>query len=150
MRPAVVLATALVRCWTRIYTVGMPPSERDGRRAEIDSDLWEDRDANGGSTWLPLQIVARLALGVPADLLWRVETDRRRAWRVSAVVGVSLAASLAAVVVVWPPWTASPLPTPEPIVPRNRPHPVPPPPPPPFCNPPGSGRPEIVPCTPWP
>jgi len=35
------LATALVRLWTRVFTLGMPDRVREWRRAEIESDLWE-------------------------------------------------------------------------------------------------------------
>jgi hypothetical protein len=41
--PLTVLATAVVRAWTWIYTRGTPVFVRDGRRQEIESDLWEQQ-----------------------------------------------------------------------------------------------------------
>ena len=74
-------AIALVRAWTRVYTWQMPADEREARRSEIESDLWElqhDADTRAG-TGAALHICARLFLGVPDDVLWRVEhvTDAR-------------------------------------------------------------------------
>lgn len=66
-------ALSVTRWWTRDYTIGTPHSFARARRAEIDADLWEfERDLRqtaGGATttW------ARLLLGVPDDLSWRLE-----------------------------------------------------------------------------
>ncbi len=35
------LPVRLVRGWVRLYTAGLPADVRDGRREEIDADLWE-------------------------------------------------------------------------------------------------------------
>jgi hypothetical protein len=67
------LATRLVRAWTRVYTFGVPPAERSARRAEIESDLWElehDPDMRGRAA---AQVLARLLLGIPDDLAWRLD-----------------------------------------------------------------------------
>jgi hypothetical protein len=74
------IATGMTRTWVSLYTLRLPPKLRDGRRAEIDSDLWEHQrtaelldDAPGGTA---LQMFARLVLGVPSDVTWRLETSR--------------------------------------------------------------------------
>jgi uncharacterized protein (TIGR03435 family) len=66
------LAVRLVRLWTRVYTLGMSARIRDARLSEIDCDLWEcqhdaDRPARPG------EMLMRLLLGMPDDLLWRAE-----------------------------------------------------------------------------
>ena len=71
------LAIGLTRWWVRLYTKGLPPQFRDARRAEIDSDLWEqgeDATANGSQPdETALQVFVRLLLGVPADMTWRLD-----------------------------------------------------------------------------
>jgi uncharacterized protein (TIGR03435 family) len=69
---AVLLSVRLVRVWTRAYTLGMPAGVRDARLSDIECDLWEcqhdtDRPARA------IEIVARLLLGMPDDVLWRLE-----------------------------------------------------------------------------
>jgi uncharacterized protein (TIGR03435 family) len=69
------LATALVRGWTRVYTRGLPRAEQAARLAEIDSDLWEfehDPDAPQRE-WVAMHMLARLLIGVPDDLAWRMD-----------------------------------------------------------------------------
>jgi hypothetical protein len=69
------LATTLVRAWTRLYTHGLPRTEQAARRAEIESDLWEfehDPEAPQGS-WAAIQVLARLLIGIPDDLAWRMD-----------------------------------------------------------------------------
>jgi uncharacterized protein (TIGR03435 family) len=69
------LAANCVRVWTRVYTGGMPPTCREDRRAEIESDLWEFQcDAAGDHAFaVASHILLRLLIGVPDDLGWRVE-----------------------------------------------------------------------------
>lgn len=69
---AVRFAAFVVRLWTRVYTLGTPAAVRNARLSEIECDLWQsehdpDRPANA------LEILTRLLLGVPHDLMWRVE-----------------------------------------------------------------------------
>jgi hypothetical protein len=59
----------LVRRWTHLCTSGLPRDSRDRRRAEIESELWEAERAATSS----LIVLARLVLGMPADVAWRVE-----------------------------------------------------------------------------
>ncbi len=71
---APVFAAGLIRGWVRIYTIGLRDDDRDSRRAEIESDLWEQqRDAApAGPSRIATaaHMVARWALGAPADVLW--------------------------------------------------------------------------------
>lgn len=77
MSAALDLAVGMTRSWVALYTSGLPPELRDARRAEIDSDLWEHQrtaellDQPPGGT--ALQLLARLLLGLPSDLTWRLE-----------------------------------------------------------------------------
>jgi hypothetical protein len=131
-------AIAIARAWTRLYTSGLDQLLRDARRAEIDSDLWESHEdaRRRGCTAaeVALQILARLLLGMPHDLLWAIESRRPSAgWlrRVAFITGVALV-SLAVL------WVASILRTgPLPVPPHSMtfvasPPPPPPPPPPPL------------------
>jgi hypothetical protein len=72
------LAQRAARWWVSLYTIGLPASIRDRRRAEIRSDLWEQQRAfsrEGHSSGLTaLVTLDRTARGVPADLVWRVGT----------------------------------------------------------------------------
>ena len=67
---------ALVRGWVRLYTRGLPAPLRDGRRDEIDDDLWcqhEEALAIGRSARsLDADLVLRLLFGMPADISWRL------------------------------------------------------------------------------
>ena len=67
------LVTGAVRSWTRFYTWRVAPSLREARRAEIESDLWEQLRADGAAPALPLEIAGRLILGIPDDVRWRIE-----------------------------------------------------------------------------
>ena len=71
------LAIGLTRWWVRLYTRGLPSEMKYARRAEIESDLWEqgeDAIANGSQPdETALQVFVRLLLGTPADLTWRLE-----------------------------------------------------------------------------
>lgn len=81
-------AATLTRTWVKAYTRGIPTELRDRRRAEVDSDLWEQSrdDRHGGRPRFEtsLEIVVRLLLGVPADLSWRLEhtSPKRSATRI--------------------------------------------------------------------
>jgi hypothetical protein len=61
-------ASSVARSWVRLYTRGIPSDLRDARRAEIESDIWEHRQAEPA-----VSLLLRVILGVPADLVWRVE-----------------------------------------------------------------------------
>jgi putative ABC transport system permease protein len=77
MTPALLdIGIALVRTWTRIYTWNLEPAIRDGRRAEIESDLWEHVRGPDVRWRIALEIVGRLLLGIPDDIRWRVERVR--------------------------------------------------------------------------
>ena len=67
MTAATRAAAALARAWTQAYTRGLPAEERDRRRAEIDSDLWElMHDFAPTANWTAAHIVVRLCSGMVA------------------------------------------------------------------------------------
>ncbi|MDP2674693.1 MAG: hypothetical protein Q8Q00_07280 [Dehalococcoidia bacterium] len=74
------IATGMTRSWVSLYTSGLPPEFRDSRRAEIDSDVWEQQRTadllNQPQGETSLQLLARLVLGIPSDVTWRLETGR--------------------------------------------------------------------------
>jgi hypothetical protein len=136
-RPLTSSAVALVRTWTWLYTSRLPPFLRDGRRQEIDSDLWEycrDRHA-GTDSRIAAEIVVRLLLGIGDDLLWRIE--HRHFWsplRIRSLVAATMVVALLGGI-----WSytaallddAPPLPPPPHVMFFVAAPPPPPPPPPP-------------------
>jgi hypothetical protein len=98
-------STRLVDRWARSYTAGLPDDVAAARRAELESDVWEQQhDPDRRST---VSIFSRLLFGIPADLLWRVETRyhlgglMRGTTIIVTRVAASLVALLAAVVLLW-------------------------------------------------
>ena len=71
------IPTGLTRAWTAAYTTGLPSQVKQERRSEIESDLWEQQESariEGGAPLLAAaETLARLVLGIPADLSWRAE-----------------------------------------------------------------------------
>jgi hypothetical protein len=69
------ITAALIRTWTWIYTHHTPAFVRDGRRQEIESDLWEYRRDHQGEpdARIAAHILLRLVLGVADDLQWHIE-----------------------------------------------------------------------------
>ena len=69
-------AARFVRWWARAYTLGLPARDRDARVAEIESDTWEQfefaRSTRNSNRLVSLHVVARLLLGIPMDLSWRL------------------------------------------------------------------------------
>ncbi len=71
------LATGFTRVWTMTYTLGMRASDREARRAEIESDLWDHQrfaslqDESALAT--ACNITIRTSLGFRSDIAWRVE-----------------------------------------------------------------------------
>lgn len=72
-------ASQLARGWAAVYTLGVAGHVRESRRAEITSDVWEhhlDVVTGSRSAWVfAASVVSRVARGVPADLLWRVNVE---------------------------------------------------------------------------
>jgi hypothetical protein len=66
---------ALTRAWLRVYTFGLPVDVSDGRREEIESDLWEMEHDPGisGSCSCAMQALSRLFGGMADDIAWRME-----------------------------------------------------------------------------
>lgn len=66
-------SAALVARWVAWYTRHLPTEVAERRRAELASDLWEQRaDARAMGT-PALAILRRMVVGMPADLRWRQE-----------------------------------------------------------------------------
>jgi TonB family protein len=140
-------AMAAVRLWTRVYTSGLPPAAADARRAEVESDLWEsahDSDPHIRSHFC-LQIAARMLIGIPDDLGWRLEQEEAMTASFRQKVGLAACAVgiIGLLVVVWiaQPPVVPPLPG-APVVSARTHHPPPPPPPPPPPAAPGNTRAE--------
>lgn len=75
------LVASLARRWSGIYTAGLPPEIRERRREELMSDLWEhqhDQPEAMSVTRAAARLAARVAFGMPADLIWRVGEQRPR------------------------------------------------------------------------
>lgn len=104
-------AVGVTRAWTALYTHGLSIDLRTDRREEMDCDLWEhQRQADLGREPVAstaVQILLRVALGIPADILWRLhagsaQDDRRisvnQTWpmRIGLVVALLPLAVLAA------------------------------------------------------
>ena len=147
-------AVAAVRLWTRAYTRGLPDTDRERRRAEIESDLWESVNGNAAGPLRAWQIVGRLLLGLGDDVRWRVEQGEAAAPQRQAIT-IALCA-IALLAVMWIGVSARRIDPPQPPAAPDlgwrhvsRKAPPPPPPPPPPCNPPGIGRPAFYPCTPY-
>jgi hypothetical protein len=102
MSPALSIALALVRAWTRVYTAGMHPVTRARRLAEIDSDLWEFHEDARRRRFSPgaiaLLMLLRLALGVQDDLCWRLE---HRTVHLDLVRGALWTAAAASLALLW-------------------------------------------------
>ena len=71
----------LARGWVHLYTAGLTPEMRRGRRAEIASDVWEHaaaaRERRAGPLRTEAAIAWRCLRGVPADVAWRGALARR-------------------------------------------------------------------------
>jgi len=135
MTPVTRVVAALVRGWTSVYTVGLTKEDRERRRQEIESDLWESlNDPGSRGLPVPLAMLARLVAGIPDDIGWRVEQPRPARPLVFAVAFAAVCSLMLMGLIAWA-GTASALPRPEPIVHfQPAPPPPPPPPPPPFAS----------------
>jgi hypothetical protein len=61
------LAVTAVRSWTRFYTWRAPRAAAEMRRAEIESDLWEQLN-DQHRPLRPLEIIFRVIADIPDDL----------------------------------------------------------------------------------
>jgi hypothetical protein len=70
-------SAGLVLRWVALYTRGLPDDARQNRRDEINDDLWSQlqdaTESRRGARSVSGEILARLLLGVPADVGWRLE-----------------------------------------------------------------------------
>lgn len=69
------IGARVCRRWVRFYTRRLPVDLAADRRAEIDSDLWDHAQDCGAESRSPvhreLEVIARVLLGMPADVTWR-------------------------------------------------------------------------------
>jgi MYXO-CTERM domain-containing protein len=68
-------AAAVVAWWVATYSRHLPAKVAERRRAELASDLWEQRAwgraVGAAAPFVALSILRRMAAGMPADLRWR-------------------------------------------------------------------------------
>lgn len=69
LHPAAGRVDAAVIGWCRWYTADLPHDVADERRAELASDLFEERAHSGARA--TASILGRAIRGIPADLAWR-------------------------------------------------------------------------------
>jgi len=95
------LASRLVRSWVTLYTRGLPRELGAARIEEIESDLWSQHQEaiaiRQSAVSIGLEILARLVLGIAADLSWRLEQGRLADQRIErhASMAIRLVAMLA-------------------------------------------------------
>lgn len=76
----------VARRWVRVYTRGLDPEVREARRAEIDSDIFEQLTASHPNPRRTgAAIAGRTLRGVPGDLAWRGEERAMDRTAVSAL-----------------------------------------------------------------
>jgi citrate lyase beta subunit len=75
VRTLAVVAVALVRTWTWLYTSGLPEQIRERRRLEIESDVWESQreTLDAADIRVAAHVLWRLLFGMADDLHWRSE-----------------------------------------------------------------------------
>jgi hypothetical protein len=70
---------ALIKWWVDAYTRTAPPDAAEARRAEMESDLFEEiaeATARAESGWrLRRRMTSRFLRGIPADVAWRLGTE---------------------------------------------------------------------------
>ena len=131
-------AATAVRLWTRLYTSRLAAAVRDARRAEIESDLWEHAQdaASGAPARMAVQVLLRLLLGMPDDLVWRLERESSGRHPLRLALGAAACLVIAvSMLVVRSTGTELPSVPDAPVRARGESHPAPPPPPPPPARP---------------
>ena len=77
MNTALALSVGFARSWVALYTRGLPLEQREARRGEIDSDLWEQQSLasrrDDPEFGIAIEILARMLLGIISDITWRAE-----------------------------------------------------------------------------
>ena len=78
MNALLAVSIGLTRRWVHVYTAGLPSESRFARRAEIESDLWEQMQeaarAGNPTSSTGLRVLGRMARGTWDDLSWRFAT----------------------------------------------------------------------------
>jgi hypothetical protein len=68
------LGVRLARRWVNLYTRSLPRDVAERRRAEIESDLWEQVHDEGSIDRVADAVLGRCLRGIPADVWWRYHT----------------------------------------------------------------------------
>lgn len=66
----------IVRRWVGLYTRGLPPAVREGRRDELEADLFDEAAESvdrGNEHEIARARLSRLIRGMPSDIAWRIE-----------------------------------------------------------------------------
>lgn len=95
------VAVAFARGWVTLYTLGLRKKLREARRAEIESDLFDQRK-EAETNEFALGLISRVARGMPADVAWSYEVrgeigghpamtslDRHRKTQNAVIVAIS-------------------------------------------------------------
>lgn len=89
--------------WCGLYTLAVPPLERERRRAEIDSHIWEAAAAWGPGWRTRISLVSASVLGAVDDITWCGDVRIRHGMRpllAEAMLGQVGATVVAAVAMV--------------------------------------------------
>ena len=69
----------MVIAWARWYTRDLPGTMGEDRLAELESDLFEQRDAADSASGVGRSILGRAIRGIPSDVAWRFSRLRQAA-----------------------------------------------------------------------
>ena len=87
---------AVSRAWTGVYTLGLSATLRQERRTELESDLWEQLTLAAAEEQAPVrtacEVLVRVVRGMPADVLWRLQTAPAREMELALAQGSSFGA----------------------------------------------------------
>ena len=82
----------VVSGWLNLYTIGLDPEQRERRRAEIESDVWEQLNAD---RQVPAAtVLTRFVRGIPDDVRWRADLTRADRWLPAVVFALCMTAGM--------------------------------------------------------
>lgn len=74
------MITKLALAWVFLYTAGLTDGQKYRRRTEVQCDMYEQHDfaatQGSGNPAVAASMASRMARGVGADILWRLEAGR--------------------------------------------------------------------------
>ncbi len=101
------LSVSAIRAWAGFYTRGLRAELAEDRRDVIDADLWDEAEAArwlGETSGLSRQRWSRWLRGIPADVSWRFDQQRRAstmARRVDMPASKAVRAAIGAVTILY-------------------------------------------------